>query len=220
MKRTIALLIFTFVLAGGVFALDPPSLTLSAGGGLFYAGNYKEAEASRKTALIEYSPYAKSDLSAFGFFGFFDATYFEVNLGYFFGPGEMNLVVFSDDVVFTGLIIGVFGKYPFIFDKFSVFPLLGVEYQLFFSGRYKGPGMSTDPEDYNAFWFKFGFGADYALTETLYLRGEFLYGFRPNNNAENDLESNYIAAYSPALSVDQGVGHGPSLKFAVGYKFY
>ncbi|MDR2021223.1 MAG: hypothetical protein LBQ14_10725 [Treponema sp.] len=227
MKKAITLSIFILVLAGGAFALNPPPFTFSIGGGIFYAGDYKEAEASRQTTLssvpIEYSPYGKTDLSSFGFFGFFDATYFEVNLGYFAGQRKTNIVVPTEDSLFTGLIIGVFGKYPFVFGKISVFPLLGVEYQLFLSGRVSGLGpipISTDTEDFNAFWYKFGFGADFALTETLFLRGEFLYGFRQNTNAEDELERICIAMYpSSPVSVDQGVGHGPSLKFAVGYKF-
>jgi hypothetical protein len=219
MKKAFILPVLIFVLAGEIFALDIPKMRLSRGGGLFYAGNYKRMEATAGTYLIE----AKSSLSAFGFFGFFDATFFEVDFNFFFGPGEVELrapgfLAEEVDSSFTGLGFGLLGKFPFVFNKFSVFPLLGFEYQVFFGGDYEYLLENNDPWDFNAFWFKFGLGADYAVTDAFYVRGEFLYGFRTKNQFEKDTES-FVRNQSPLVHVKHGPGHGPSLKFAMGYKF-
>lgn len=112
------------------------------------------------------------------------------------------------------------GKYPFKVGAFTLFPLLGAEYDLnvthgipdYFEGA-SGLGL-TSTGDYNQFWFKGGLGADISLGSKLYLRPEALYGFKLLNSDENNL-----------VSSAQGGGVTASLTFStfnfallVGYK--
>jgi hypothetical protein len=66
-------------------------------------------------------------------------------------------------------------------------------------------------------WFKFGGGLDYDITSSLYLRGEFLYGLRLVNKAENDMKDSLDD--QGASDIKTRLGHGLTVKFAVGSKF-
>ena len=117
-----------------------------------------------------------------------------------------------------GLGFGILGKYPFNFGKVTAFPLLGVEYRLALSVKDENgkrvddyPGLSSG--DFSAFWFQFGGGLDYALTDALYLRGSALYGIRlANKFEENTIDDVYDLPKTR-------LGHGPAVTVALGCKF-
>jgi len=88
------------------------------------------------------------------------------------------------------------GKYPFYFDRFSLFPLLGISYQTPFKGG--GLGIMT------------GIGTNFNLTERLYLRGEILYGIRLIEVGTRE----FIASDHEAKP-----GHVPRIIFGIGYSF-
>ena len=118
-----------------------------------------------------------------------------------------------------GLGFGILGKYPFNFGKVTAFPLMGVEYRLALSVKDKDgniiddiPGADDASSDYSALWFQLGGGVDYALTDALYLRGSALYGIRLANKVEtNEVDDDPDASAR--------LGHGLTVKVAIGYKF-
>jgi hypothetical protein len=85
MFRKLALfLVFTAIVAGGVFAL--PEIKISVGGGGYFTGDSGGgAEVTyRSETLGLRTPY-----TAWGGFLFFDATYLEMGVGYFAADGRM-----------------------------------------------------------------------------------------------------------------------------------
>jgi opacity protein-like surface antigen len=128
------------------------------------------------------------------------------------------------DYLITQLNISILGKYPFaIGEKLQLFPLLGVDFQIAITDRddeiaediKSAPGNTTAPslgEFWNSIWIKAGIGADYSLTEALYLRCEVLYGIKFNSKYEDD-EAKY---WTEDI---KGVKNGPDVRLGVGYRF-
>ena len=69
-----------------------------------------------------------------GFHAFFDATYAEVKLGFLF-LGQKEDGVTNSSSYFS---IGVLGKYPIELGGFTLFPMLGFEYNIFTSAKAEG----------------------------------------------------------------------------------
>jgi hypothetical protein len=55
-------------------------------------------------------------------------------------------------------------------------------------------------------------GGDFNLSDKLYVRGELLYGIRLKNKFEKDIEET-------AGLFETKMGHGPTVKIGVGYRF-
>jgi hypothetical protein len=202
MKRVFAFMIVATVIVMATFS-EAPRINFSAGvGGMIDLG---------------FSTY-KSDIETnnehftnFGFFLFGDATYAELDLGISFGSHPYPLFgsTATDKVIFIdGELLG---KYPFkLGEKISLFPLLGIKYQLALSSKttLDGQEETNTASDYSNFWLKAGGGIDYNITNTLYLRGEIVFGYKFNNAEEKNLAS----AVSGSIA-----SFGPSVKIAVGY---
>ncbi len=87
------------------------------------------------------------------------------------------------------LTLGGLLKYPFKVGPVTLFPLLGVEYDVNLvhgATDYFEPQGITTPitPDFNQFWIKGGVGADISLGQRLYIRPEALYGIKLLNSAE------------------------------------
>jgi hypothetical protein len=217
MRRRIFLgLVLAAVTAGGAFALPEPKLSVGAGG--YFTSDFGggvETSGFGQTMTLK-TPYAGG-----GGFAFFDATYAELSLGIFGGDGkwkrELGRYSSETDMSYTGLDIGLLGKYPFeISEKFSVFPLLGITYRAMLSQKDSNGNKSKDPEDFSALWFRLGGGGDFYFTDHVYLRGGLLYGFRVKNTFEKDQVDSWS---SPIVDAKARLGHGLELKIAVGYQF-
>jgi len=185
MKKLIAILVVAFVAMSATFAID-----MSAGGGLVFGSS---------TTKTEYDLVSIDDSesnSLYGAFGFFDATYVQVSIGY--------IKVNSDNE--TGsLVFDLLGKYPFaIGKKFTLFPLAGIGYQ-------KCVSIDTgDEADASHFVLRGGIGGDFAITEKLYARATGLFGYFLDNKTERDAQDDWdgkITTYDFEISA------------AVGYKF-
>ena len=130
------------------------------------------------------------------------------------------------------------GKYPFnLTEKISLFPLLGIEYQVSISQRRRPSGgfiydringLQEEDKDgqafeksiWNSFWINLGVGTDFIIVKGLFVRGELLYGFRLMTPYEKDgLEQTkvIIGDNDPKLA---GLTSGPSLRLGVGYRFW
>jgi hypothetical protein len=154
----------------------------------------------------------------------------------FFGGGKwemkaespLNTTETIGDFKFTSINLSLLGKYPFtISPKIKLFPLFGFDYQIVVSASLEGED-ADDPGDWSHFWFKFGGGFDYSINNNLFFRIEALYGFRLASKGEEDYADGMKAAYhlfyqqygiTPGVTSDTLLGHGLSVKMAIGYKF-
>lgn len=217
-KKGLLVLVLAAIIVGGAYAQIISQISFSAGGGGFIGGDFGGGyEGSSDYGKVSYEyPYFGG-----GGFIFCDATYAELSLGFFGGSGKAkgSFGGFSMEVDYSiaSFNIGLLGKYPFaIDDNLTVFPLLGIDYQIVLSAKLDDTDAET-PGDLSALWFKFGGGADYSLTSNIFLRAQALYGLRTPNKSEDD---------SVKSAKDEGtddaktrLGHGLTIKLAVGYRF-
>jgi len=213
----------------------------SAGGGAFlgsYFGGGVKASFFGMTLLEINYPHTGG-----GFYGFVDGQYVEFSGGLTFAGGKMDVKSgmgdlfggggwddddddfdlgipgVGDDIKtsFTFLNFGLLLKYPIeMSESMTLFPAAGINYSHCMSAKLKAGGMEEEAEDsgdLSRLWFKFGGGADFELSEKMYLRTTLLYGIGMKNKLEKDL-------------VDMGDGlfntvtqHGIDIKAGIGFKF-
>ena len=200
MNKKITFILTALMLLGirGI-PISAQDFSLSAGGGLTIGNSFY----SERSKTSSYS-YKRNELGI-GSFGFFDATYAELNVGYkfefMFGDGEGDY----EEAIRGSINIGLLGKYPFDMGYFALYPLLGVQYMIVMSYD----DDFEDLSDFNALWIMAGGGGDYLFSDALFLRGQFLWGFKMNNEREKSYS--YASTY---------LTHGPSIKIALGYRFW
>jgi uncharacterized repeat protein (TIGR02543 family) len=201
-----------------------PLFKISAGGGAFLAsgsgGGIEWASSEEKVAM----PYTGG-----GAYVFIDAVYAEAFAGFWAGGGKWTSGDATDKNGLPGMSrscvnIGAFAKYPIAAGIVTAFPLLGLEYEASVSGKLVYAGNKEEAFDggegrpdagaLSALWFIFGGGADFGLSQSLYLRAEFLYGLRTANAYEKDR-----AEEETAFGGGTRAGHGLTLKAGVGIKF-
>jgi len=231
MKKRILMVLLIAVLAAGA-AFAAPEFKMSAGGGAFYAGDFGGGVSmSYKNNIYNYfyDDTLEMPNNVFGAYGFFDLTYAEISVGYFSGtmtweetistniPGEPS-GSYDFSISFSGINFGLFGKFPIaVSDKILFFPLVGIEYQVVNSAEASGLSISA-AQDFSALWVKAGVGADFSLTDSIYLRLNALYGIRMESQREKDT-ADLIKAAFPDAAVETLLGHGLTAKLAVGFKF-
>ena len=213
-----------------------PRPKISAGGGAQLAngiGGGLTWDNSKKNQSMPYT--------AGGAFLFIDIVYFEAFIGFLAGGGNWQGDVDSSmykyshglpDMRRACVNIGAFAKYPIAAGTVTVFPLLGLEYEasvygkLVYAGEIPGDYMRLDRGVLSALWFRFGGGADFDLSQSLYLRAEFLYGLRSVNAFEKSRaygKESGMWESSPGgwEEVDKNTraGHGFTLKAGAGARF-
>jgi hypothetical protein len=206
MAKKIAVGLLLAVLACGM------TFALSAGAG----GAFDVLFGSTKTGDTE----TKQSTIGGGFFVFLDADYVEVDVDMLFAGAS------SEGEKLGGLTyfgLSALGKYPFDLGSFVLFPLVGIDWQLWQSFKPEsGDKISRGNFDdadaktvYDNFSIAVGAGADFPIGEKLFVRGELLWNFRLlskyDKNAKDEAEANDVE-YKRFVS-------GPRLKVAVGYKF-
>lgn len=195
--KKLAIVALLAALAAPSFAID-----LGAGGGVtvggFWASQYYE------DYLVIYDVLKIAGATApFGVSAWFDATYGVASLGFrangntrttttsdgFFGPAEST----SDDDNRSGyLAFSLLGRYPFALGPVSLFPLLGIEYDLNLywkdaAGADLKAGLPDAEKAWlNQVWFKAGAGADFVLWKNLFVRPLVLLGFKALNADERE----------------------------------
>jgi len=201
MKKSISLLVLLALVAAGAFA----QVSLSAGGGLLFdlSLNNGVEVAGEKSGM---------DATSFGGFVFFDATYVEVDIGFTYGLLDSYVGSSSaDGGSMLALNFALLGKYPIPVGSFTIFPLLGVNYNLVLSHEDKDGNSNDKAGDLSQFGILAGMGADFNLTTALYLRAEALFQLRFANKVMSDAADDYHG--------DTTFGLGPVIKVALGYKF-
>jgi opacity protein-like surface antigen len=230
MKKRILVLLLAVAVAGGAFAEEADNAPAAKKGGLFSAGAgaYLTSDfgGGLKSSYGGTTATLKMPYFGGGGYLFFDATYAELSFGLFGGSGTVTQEQTTNNKTtsttnatsLTGLDIGVLGKYPIALGgSLTVFPLLGINYRAVIAAEYAGAEV-LNPGDSSALWFKFGGGLDYAITANVFLRANFMYGFRLATKSEKDLVDVYKNQY-PGIDVSTRLGHGLDVKVAVGYKF-
>jgi len=148
-KNYLAAFIFTAIFSGAVYAENPFKLSAGIGGyiGGDFGGGFDASLSSNYLTDTALDMSHKMPYFGGGGFLFFDATYAELSVGFFGGSGasetlfdiamtDLNLPPFAikPNMYYTAMNISFLGKYPFkINDKLSVFPLLGIDYQIMLS---------------------------------------------------------------------------------------
>lgn len=232
MKKIFAVLVLA------AFATGSLAAQVSIGAGGYMGGDFGGgAEVSTSSSLASFDALQTMPYFGGGGYLFFDARYVELSLGLFAGGGtseaSTTMTVLSIPIIeastdtntgYTMLTIGALAKYPFSLGKnLSIFPLIGVEYDIMISSKNKDTGIEDENSgDLNALWFKLGGGLDFSLTGPLYLRFGALYGLRFVNQAEKDIVADMadIISSSGLSGVAKSrLGHGVTVKLALGYRF-
>ena len=240
MKKLLFVPALVLLLCGGLFGAD---FSLSAGTGGIVGGYFTRYKSSSNVNSGEVT----QNVNQFNYGGlaFLDATYGELAVSYQAGSNNYKEVAIEDGEMqnmegngwATSLGLSLLGKYPFNFARrMHIFPLLGMEYKITLSERRQPDGGITydrtngvretdidgnayELSTWNSFWIQVGFGADLAIMKNVYLRGEFLYGFRLMTSYERDgLEKlkEFLGDSDPKLG---GLTSGPSFKLCAGYRF-
>jgi len=194
-----------------------PEIKLSAGGGVFYAGDFGGGVIDGGKLAFS-MPY-----NGVGVYLFFDAVYAEIFGGYSGGSGSWvsgSGVDPAVDMRRTYLSGGIFAKYPIDVGVLRLFPLVGIDYEASMSFDVSAPdGRAYDfgagdahAGAVSALWFKFGGGVDFGVTERVYIRAELLYGVRTANQLENDIADRYSDR-------EANPGHGVTFKVGGGVRF-
>ena len=200
------------IIATGAFALD---ISMAAGGGLLFDWSFNNG--------VEFNTGGQKgsfsmEILSFGGFGFFDATYAELDVSFAYGsltghteyPGAKK----TQDIG-SALQLGftLLGKYPIYMGDFTVFPLLGVGYNMWLSAKDENNRAWDHPGDNSQFGILAGAGLDFPLpfSDALFLRAEALLNLRFASKEINDA--------AKSSSGDTTLGLGPRIKIGVGYMF-
>jgi len=247
MKKALFFPVF-IILSANLWALN---LSMSAGagglmGGLFTRYNLK-ADGIKDGNEIKID--AGQEMNQFNYGGllFFDAAYGELSVFIQRGLNNWKQILdisgIENNEPSTGkgwetmFGITLLGKYPFrMGERLSIFPLLGMEYQITLVQERTQPdgwiydrsdgirekdkdGDAYKLSDWNSFFVNIGGGADFFISESIFIRGEFLYSIRLKTSYEKK-NIEYMKAMSgdndPKLT---GLTSGPSLRLSAGYRF-
>jgi hypothetical protein len=151
-----------------------PDFSMSAGGRIFYNGMFDIWKYSNDYNNVGFT--LQNNLhsnNGFGIGGFFDATYVEIGLDFIFGSFKPNARGYTGDFELASTQFGfsILGKFPFTIGPVAFFPLAGIDYQIFLSGKSNGStldrgDLSGDYGDmYDAFSLVLGLGLDFNLNK-------------------------------------------------------
>jgi len=159
---------------------------------------------------------------------FLDVVYAEIFVGYFTGGGKWESGNASDSIALPELPrsfvnVGLLAKLPIVAGSVTLFPLLGIDYDIPVAGELKPvSGLAGDvdfkADDLAALWVKFGLGLDVDLSSSVYLRISALYGLRTSNAYEDNIVK-LLKNESGHDDAETNLGHGLSAKAGVGFKF-
>jgi len=249
MRKNIYIIVLFFTGVINIFSLD---FSLSAGGGGIMGGFFTRytLDANGIIEGASVKVHAGQDLNQFnyGFFLFLDGIYgvlgvsFQNGINNFHETADISVMPSANNNSGKGwdtmIGISLLGKYPFSYnDRLTIFPMLGVEYQISLRQQRTQPdgwiydrtdglrekdknGNAYLLEDWNALWVNLGCGLDYELRDNLFFRSEFLYCIRTMTSYEIknlDLMKKEAGDPNPKLG---GLTSGPLFRISVGYRFF
>ena len=223
MKKLLPVLVLA-LLAAGTYALD-----FGAGGGVSVATACRQFSAEQYGIWDSYKD--RFTTVPVGFTAFFDATYAQVAVGLLTNGnthetwtgviGGSTITNGADDNYCSGFLsLALMGKYPFALGRFTVFPLLGIQYDMNLWARdetgvdLKASMTDQQKAELNQFWFKGGAGVDFTLAKNLSLRSQVTLGFKLLNQAERDrVETAESGGAMKVSQVDTTLDLGVSLQY-------
>jgi len=255
-KRVCAAVLF---LAGTAAAFAAPAwrpeFGLSAGAGGILGGHFTRYNIQAGEEGERFSADQHVNQFEGGLFVFFDATFATLAITFKSGANNFNEPAHLNGVPVdldgrpmsrsgqgweTTMGISLLGRFPFrLTERFTVFPLLGMDYHISLMQRRTAPDGSTydrtnPPDgvfdhgmndqtfalsDWNVFFVRLGGGVEFDLTERLFLRGDLLYGIRLMTGQERkslEVIEAITNDSSPSLG---GLSSGPSVRLSVGWRF-
>jgi opacity protein-like surface antigen len=196
MKKKLAVFCLFLFISSAVFSLD-----YSAGLGIGLGTNFDLLQTE-----IDSGKYQQSyNQFNYGALAFFDAQYFVADLSFFgtltgFTPNDTlkQWTKVDESYLLAGILMGLgfSGKYPFaIREGLTIFPLLGVQLNIGLAQSFAKDYGNTSGHpktikagegygrgiDWTNLTFKTGLGGDYALNESLFLRGQLVFDYRLNS---------------------------------------
>ena len=222
MKKLGLVLVLVAIAAGGAFAQFDMSV---GGGGIFDLSMGNGMTASGGGQKLEY----ELNNTSFGGFVFFDITYAEIEVDYLYGTTETVVdgkTAKGNEGVFNQVGIGVLGKYPISLGAATLFPMIGINYNMVMSYELDGKeykkvlgndGKSYEISEYfSQLGILAGLGLDFGLTDQMFLRAEALFHIRlPNKDQETAVD--YYNKF-PGVSAESTLGMGARVKIGIGYK--
>jgi len=204
-KRIVLALTILTLAAGGAFA------QVSIGLG----GNFAVSADLVKNSIQEIN--STTTTPGGGFYAFFDATYLEVDVGMLFGstntvlegPGAPPAPNASyDGPNVTILTLSLYGKLPISLGSFTLFPMLGIQGDIGLSAKQDDAEVPSDQlaDYFNRFWIKLGVGADFNLSEQLYLRPSILYGINFGTKKINEQKGSDVTTFCQGLDIRVALG--------------
>jgi len=227
MKKSISILALLAIVATGAFA---QGFSMAAGGGLLFdwsiTGNGYKGTIDAQGLLGRPGSYEGivQNLS-FGGFGFFDATYAELDVSFAYGmlkgktKGEyygFTLGGVIGDATELQLAFTLLGKYPIGLGGFTLFPLLGADYNMVLSMWDKNASYKKTMDN-NQFGLLGGVGFDILFSSALFLRAEAMFHLRFPSKLWRDMAATTSAGGYHDFKATYGMG--PNIKIGLGYKF-
>lgn len=209
---------------------------MSAGGGGFYGEKFGGGvrRSFLRDVIAVNTPYTSG-----GFYGFFDAQYVEASAGFMFGEGRIKTkrgagffdlfnnpdvpdyyrdLDLKGNMSLTFLNLDMLFKFPIVSKSKTSFPALGITYSYCLSAKLDDKDFG-DASDFNRMWFKFGYGTDFRLSQKMYMRILFLYGFGKENEFERKLiEISDKAEASIIDQFDRAISHGFDIRVGLGFR--
>jgi len=218
MKKLLLVLVLAIIATGGAFA------QLSIGGGLLFDYSLGNGQDGTIYGSGDSFKVDRNNMSVGGFV-FFDAQYVELGISFAYGQIDNILSMGGQETLYLGNLMqlgfDVIGKYPIPLGKVSLFPMLGLGYNFVLSADMEmsdGTEIKFVEDNKPAEWSQFGLlagvGADFSLTESLFIRAEALVNIRLPPKRFIDAMDN--PGYG---SIGNTIGIGPRIKLGIGYKF-
>jgi len=224
MKRGILVLALLAIVATGAFA---QGFSMAAGGGLLFdwsvTGNGYKGTMDVAGGRGSYEASVRN--LSFGGYGFFDATYAELDVSFAYGmlTGKSYGEYYGSSFGWNGdgsqLQLGftLLGKYPIGLGGFTIFPLLGADYNLVLSQRDKAGNSYDRAGESNQFGLLGGVGFDFSFSSALFLRAEAMFHLRFPSKIWKDIAATTSAGGYHDFKATYGMG--PNIKIGLGYRF-
>ncbi len=117
------------------------------------------------------------------------------------------------DITALNLNVGLWLKYPYeLSDAVKLFPIAGVEYEIC-TLISKEIRMVWSANTWSRTWFKAGIGADFDVSERIYIHPIAMYGVGWKNSLERAMKN------EGGAMVDTRISHGFSARIGMGYRF-
>ena len=238
MKKIISILMICSLATSLLVAMD-----FSFGIGQLYEQSFRNGSWVKGDIYVDEDTTVHVDMyegfrkTSNGLFLFFDAKYAMLDVSYARAhvsgvwkdaPLVLGALPTEDGVWLMGkmdhLTFSLLGKYPIDMGAFSVFPLLGVNYNYIltyedaFGDDWLEKNESTHkPADLSQFGILGGLGADYDLSESFYLRCQALFNLRFPSSMANDTAD--LVEEIPGWSADNTLGATYRIQLGLGYRF-